>query len=274
MLKYIHDPSTDMHRDMANELYALDNPPVSWWKTKGPKGGYNVRFAAKSFFVFAEFYGDYFMHCAPRLWDAIDKFDMHAPDGTPMREHLKRKGIHKLGACDPDGSSLPGTYELHVKRVEDDFWNSRFAVYSQWKKSWYERYQRLGYFDMLTGFRVQGYHKRNDVINYAIQGSAAHCLIWALMTIQGHLNRYKMRTKIIGAIHDSILSDIYEKEEQDYLNLCHDVMTKQLPEQWKWIITPLEIEPELSPVDGNWYQKEEWVRSGGGLWTSKTALAV
>ena len=66
-----------------------------------------------------------------------------------------------------------------------------------------------------------------------------------------------MKTLVVGQIHDSIVADVPESELGDYLHLANDVMTRQLPRVWKWIITPLEIEAEVSPLNGCWADKKE-----------------
>jgi len=144
-----------------------------------------------------------------------------------------------------------------LKEVEDDFWNNRFRVYGQWKKDWWEAFIRKGYFDTLTGFRIGGYLNRKECINYPVQGTAFHWLLWSLIRIQKLLNKYKMKSLIIGQIHDSIVGDVHKKERQNYLEICRQVMTVDVRKHWPWIIVPLSIEAEVAPLNGNWYEKEE-----------------
>jgi DNA polymerase I-like protein with 3'-5' exonuclease and polymerase domains len=66
-----------------------------------------------------------------------------------------------------------------------------------------------------------------------------------------------MKSKIIGQIHDSIVLDLTPDELPDVLRLCHDIMTIKLREEWDWITVPLEVEFELTPVDGAWFLKKE-----------------
>lgn len=285
MLEYIEDPSKDMHRDMAAECYMIDPKQVS-------KG---ARYCAKNMFVFPQFYGSFYVDCAKALWEAIDRMSLTLEGGihtkiegsgthpknmnearqtsgpTPpysLKQHLASKGIKKLGACDPSQKPLPGTFEHHIKQVEDRFWNKRFPTYAQWKKTWWNSYQKGGGFSTLTGFRIDGLYGRNDVINYPVQGSAFHCLLWSLIRIQSLLRKRKMQTLVVGQIHDSIIADVPVEELQDYLTLAKRVMTVSLPKVWKWIITPLDVEAEVTPVGGNWFEKKEWVEKNG-LWVEK-----
>ncbi len=233
LIEYICDPTKDMHRDMAAECYLLDEDQV----TK------ETRFYAKNQFVFPEFYGSYWKKVAPKLWDVIDRFGLKTVDGVPLKEHLGGNGIDDYEE-----------FERHIEEVERDFWENRFPDYARWKVDWYKRYQRKGGFRMLTGFRVDGVYRRNDVINYPVQGAAFHCLLWSLVRIVKWIGKEKMRSKVIGQIHDSIVADVHRDELDDYLAKVEEVMTRDIRREWPWIIVPLEIEAEVSET--NWYEKE------------------
>ena len=191
------------------------------------------------------------------MWNAVIARKIKTNDGVSLIKHLRRKGIIELGDCDPEKSPRKNTFEKHMKEVEDDFWNRRFKVYKQWKKDWYYAYLKKGYFDTLTGFRIEGWYDRKQVINYPPQGSAFHWLLWSLIRIQKLLNKYNMRSLIIGQIHDSIVSSVYKRELRNYLEICQQVMTVDIRKYWDWIIVPLRIEAEAAPVDKSWYDKVE-----------------
>jgi len=246
MIKYIQNPKLDLHRDMGAQCYKVKKGQVTW----------GIRDCGKNRFVFAEFYGDWYITRAPDLWGAIKTMNLKVEDtGCDLYSHLETKGIYELGDCDPDKEPREGTFEKHIKEVEYDFWNRRFRVYNQWKKDWYNKYLKLGYFDTLTGFRIESVLNRKQVINYGIQGSAFHWLLWCLIKIQRILNKYKMKSFIIGQIHDSIVSDVHKDEMKDYLDIVKQVIYEDIRKHWKWIIVPLVVECEMSPVDGNWYEK-------------------
>lgn len=244
MLEYIEDPSKDLHREMASECYMVGEDQVSK----------EMRFYAKNQFVFPEFYGSYYAQCAPNLWEAVDRFGLRLADGRSLREHLDEIGMLELGACS-GGQPAVHTFESHVQEVEADFWGRRFPVYARWKKNWWEQYQRNGDFRMLTGFRVDGVYKRNDVINYPVQGAAFHCLLWSLIKLVKWLARSKMRTVIVGQIHDSIVADVHRSELGDYLAKAKRVMTEEIRKAWRWIIVPLVVEAEVG--EENWWEKKE-----------------
>ena len=249
MIDYIKDETKDMHRDMAMQLYFLE------------KGQVNkpIRHAAKNKFVFPQFYNDWYIACARALWEAIDRSKLTV-DGRSLREHLLDHGMTGLGALDPEQKPRKGTFEKHVQDVEHDFWGRRFKEYAQWKKRWYEAYLKKGYFTTLTGFRIAGAMKRNEVINYPIQGSAFHCLLWILIQTQAELRRRKMRTRIVGQVHDSMVADVPVEELDVYLAMVEQIATVQLPAYWKWIIVPMEMESAVCPLGTSWYDKREIVR--------------
>lgn len=252
MITYIEDPTKDMHRDMAMQIYMLTQEQV----TK------QIRHAAKNKFVFPQFYGDWYLTCAKALWDEIDRSKLVLPDGTPLKEHLRKKGITSLGQTtkDSDGKypkPVKGTFVYHLQQVENDFWKRRFKKYGKWKDDWYDAYLKKGYFDTYTGFRVGGVMRRNEVINYPVQGAAFHCLLWSLIRIQRELKRRKMRTKIVGQIHDSMVADVHLDELDEYLELVREVTNDWITQEYKWIVVPLVIECEISPIGGTWYHKRE-----------------
>ena len=165
-----------------------------------------MRYCGKNMFVFPQFYGDFYINNARAMWEAIDAMG-HEVDGVPLKQYLKRKNILRLGACDAKQQPANGTFEKHIKKVEMDFWQKRFKVYNQWKRKWWDKYLENGGFPTLTGFRIDGVMGRNDVINYPVQGSAFHCLLWSLIQLNRWLRKNKMRSKIVGQIHDSIVAD-------------------------------------------------------------------
>jgi len=238
MLEYIHDPSKDMHRDMGCELYVLSLDEI-----KNSK----ARYSAKNAFVFPEFYGSYYKQTANDLWKNIDKLELvNMVTGQSLKTHLKKKGIRNYSA-----------FERHVQKVEDKFWNDRFPVYTQWKEEQIKFYNTRGYVDLLTGFRCSGIMRKNQVINFPVQGVAFHCLLWDLIQVNDILKREKWRTKIVGQIHDEIVADVYEPECKDFIALVHRVMCHSIRRHWDWIITPLDVEVKSTEVDGTWNDRKE-----------------
>ena len=245
-ISYITNPGKDMHRDIAAQIYMLKPEDVSK----------DVRYGAKNKFVFPQFYGDFYVSCARALWDWIEKGKLAGPEGIPLKKHLKRKGITSLGACDPEQDPEPGTFEHHVRSIEKDFWGWRFKIYGKWKRDWYDAYLKNGYFDLLTGFRIYGHWTRNQANNLPIQGAAFHCLLWSLIQIVRRLRRYKLKSRVVGQIHDSLIGDVRIDELRDYLSIVEEVTTRNLPKHWPWLVVSPEIEYELSPPGKSWFEKQ------------------
>lgn len=239
----------DMHRDRAKELFLLTDEELGP-TDKDP--GKLVRYVGKNKFVFAQFYGSYFQQNAPDLWDAISLYDLRTAQGISLYEHLASKGIKWLGACDPELKPKRGTYEYHVKEVEEAMW-SRYKDYAQWKKDWYAQYLREGGVNSLTGFRMEGLFRRNQILCDVNQGSAFHCLLWATIRIQRAFRKYKMKSLIVDQVHDSILVDAHKKERRAVVEIMHKYAVEDIARHWPWIIIPLQMEFEVA--EPNWYEK-------------------
>jgi len=235
LIKYVTDESTDMHRDTAADL----------WKLKKSEVTKEIRFYAKNQWVFPEFYGDWFGSCARNLWDICIDFKLDS--GETLRQHLKRKGIKNYSA-----------FENNCKKAEDIFWNKRFPGYKQWKKDINRSYRKLGYIDNYFGFEMSGYLTDKQCTNINIQGCAFLCLLWTLIELMKEIEKRKLKTRIIGQIHDSIINDLYPPEEEEIIYLIDDIGTKRIREEFDWIIVPLKIDHEITKINGSWYEKEDY----------------
>ena len=245
MMKYIQTDPGRMHLDMAARCYMLPNKRVSE----------RIRYWGKSGFVFPQFYGDYYIDCAQMMWNAIGREKLETADGVPLKRHLREQGITGLGRCDPKKRPVAGTFEKHIQDVEYDFWHKVFKVYDQWRKDWWESYQETGGFDLLTGFYIEGFYGRNDVINYPIQGTAFHFLLWSLIQLVRRLR--KMQSLVVGQIHDSIVGDVHRDEFDDYVMCARQIMTKDIRKHWCWINVPLTVDVEAAPEGKSWWHKEK-----------------
>ena len=249
MLKYIEDPTTDMHSDMAKQIFKITK-----FDSHLPEHKY-LRSAAKNSFVFPQFYGDYFKGCAESLrkWIKLSKGKWRMDQGVLLpgacyiSNHMIGKGINSFNA-----------FENHIKEVENDFWNNRFKVYQKWKDKWLREYQKNGYFQMYTDFKCTGVMRKNEVINYPVQGAAFHCLLWSFIQVDKLIVELGMDTRLVGQIHDEMLLDVNPDEVEQITRLIHKVMTQDLPKKWNWINVPLEVDAEICPVDGSWAEKEEY----------------
>ncbi len=251
MMKYIKDPKSDMHRDMAQQVYELKtyDPSITGHKV--------LRSAAKNGFVFPQFYGDYYRNCAISMacnWGKLPDGRWKPGQGIPLGDGSLSD--HLLG----QGHKSLEQFADHVQRIEKDFWGRRFRVYARWKEKTWEQYQRTGYVELLTGFRCGGLMAYNDVTNYPIQGAAFHCLLKAFVLADRELRARKFKTRLIGQIHDEMILDVWPPELDEVGELLLDVMTQQVPEEWPWIVVPLTVDMEVSPVDGSWQEMGSYVR--------------
>lgn len=245
LVKYIKE-NGDMHMDMAREVYKLDPDAQA-------KDHKDARYCAKNKFVFPEFYGSYFRDCSRNLWEAIDIMSLKVGD-VPMGKWLKSKGVRGPGNF--DGDPLPGTFEHHVKKVEERFWQ-KFKVYKAWKERWIRDYEKNGGYKLLSGFAINGVFRRNEIINGAIQGTAFHCLLYILIEFQAWLQKYKMKTRIVGQIHDSMECDFHKAELEDCLHYLHWLISVKMPRHWPWLVVPMELEAEIAPDGKSWFHKKK-----------------
>ena len=249
LIKYVSDPTTDMHRDMACQIFKLDE-----FNKEDPTHQV-LRQAAKNGFVFPQFYGDYYRNCAVNTackWGELPQSRWKEGQGIKMNggflsDHFISKGIKSFNA-----------YVEHLKKIETDFWQNRFSEYSDWKDRWWSVYRKYGYIDFLTGFRCSGVMDKKQVCNYPGQGSAFHCLLWSLTRADEVMQEEQWDTNIIGQIHDSILFDVHPDELEHVAEIVQDITTKQLPEFWKWIIVPLSVDMEITEVDEPWSEKKKY----------------
>jgi len=230
MIKYIEDPSNDMHRDTAADIFMKKADEVTKSERQIGKNG----------FVFPAFYGSTAKSIAPAIWEDIEK-------DPELRNHLKNKGIKNFSK-----------FQSHIENVEDIFWNERFSEYRDWKQRLWKKYQKTGFVDMHTGFRAYGPMDFTKVTNYPIQGPAFHCLLFTLINMQNKLNSgFCPRSKIIGQIHDSLVCDVHPDEVADFDKYVKIIGTKMIRKRWPWIIVPLTIEKEMGDVNGDWTTLKE-----------------
>lgn len=247
MVEYCKDPTSDIHGDMAAELFMIDDFNKSIPHHK------RLRSAAKNGFVFPELYGDYYKNCAINLacnWGKLPDGRWSKGQGIEygdvnLSDHLISKGLKSLSQ-----------YTDYVKEVEDKFFN-KFSKHARYMKNTMSKYQREGYVELYTGFRCSGEMTKNMVLNYPIQGSAFHCLLWSFIELDRLMVKEGWRTRLVGQIHDSIILDAHPDELDYVLKTVRRVTCEDLLRAWPWIIVPLDIEAEICEVDESWYHKKE-----------------
>ena len=232
----------DPHRDMAALVFACEPDEV----TKV------MRQETKNKFVFPILYGSWWKSCAPSLWEVAQNTEFK---GKPLVEHLKTQGIERLGDLD-NNKPEPGTFLYHMAQCEKIYTKEKFRRCFAVQEAAYKYYRENGEVKFTTGFTASGVMSRNDVYNWRIQGPAFHCLLWAIIRIEKTLRKKKMRSLIVGQIHDSIIADVRPNELEDYLKISNYYMTKAIRKEWKWLSVPMAIEAEVTPIDTPWTQKQ------------------
>lgn len=242
MIDYASNPDKDIHRDMAAECYDCPREQVSK----------QMRFFAKNQFVFPTLYGSYFVNTSANLLKVAPELQL--ADETPLLEHLAACGIGGGGESEGERlDSARAAMEDHVQGVERRFMH-RFPKFAADRDRWWELYQKRGWFELMSGFVVQGVYSKNFVYNCPIQGPAFHILLWSLIHLVKELRQRRAKSLVVGQIHDSILIDAHRSELEKVIRLAKRIMTEDVREHWSWIATPLEIEAEVG--ERNWYEKK------------------
>lgn len=242
MLAYASDPSLDIHRDMAAECYLLERDQV----TKDARG------FSKNKFVFPTLYGSWYKNTGDDLWTFIERAHLTKKDGTGLYEHLASKGIH-----------TKEQFIEHVKKVEYDF-NKKFPTWSEAKTKWWDDYLKKGEFPLMTGFVCRGIYSYNFLMNAPIQGPSFHLMLWSVTQLDRWLIKNKMKSMVIGQIHDSIALDCHKSELQDVLDATKRIMAYDVRRHWSWVQTPLEVEIDVSFT--NWFEKRPIRENNEGMW--------
>jgi uracil-DNA glycosylase family 4 len=227
LIKYLLDPTADMHKASASDCFLLDLDDVSK----------SLRGEVKGKFVFAEFYGSYYKQVAVDLWETAKTHD--------LVQHLWDKGIRTFS-----------DFERHIQEAERILWEDRFPVHDAWRKSQWKFYQKHGYVELLSGFRAYGPMKRNNTFNTPVQGAGFHILLWTMNQVNKKILKLD-HSKLIGEIHDSCVMDMHDSETDliDYWYWLYG--TQKVREHFDWIIVPLIVEKEQSDVDGSWATMNE-----------------
>ena len=247
LIHYLKDKNSDMHLDMAKQIFMFDE-----LDRKIPIHAV-LRQAAKNGFVFPQFYGDYYGNNSLYLSDWVKLpqegrwkkgMGLLLPDGDYTSDHFINHGIKSFD-----------DFTEHLKQVEDDFWNRRFKAYHKWRLNQVNQYRKKGYLKMFTGFTCSGTMRRNEIMNYPIQGSAFHCLLFTFIRLDEIMREEKWDSKLIGQIHDCIVVDAHPDEIDHVEETARKIIKEELPAKWKWIIIPLDISVDRYEVDSPWVNK-------------------
>jgi DNA polymerase I len=213
-----------------------------------------LRSATKNGFFFPELYGSWYKNCAEGLaceWGKLSKSFWGRGEGIKFRDanlsdHFRNEGIRSFD-----------DFTENVKQVEREFWR-KYYMYKEWKERLWKDYQTHGFIRTKTGFALRGVMDLRKVINSPIQGSAFHCLLWSFIQITKAQMREHWDTVPVGQIHDSIVFDVNPNELSNVVNIVECIMCNDVRQHWPWIVTPLEVDFELSPVDKSWAEKKPY----------------
>ena len=227
-IEYQTEGGGDMHKDAAAEILKLNKDEVAK----------QIRQATKGVWTFAQFYGSYYVSCAKKGWEEYPL--LVDADGNP----LKVRGI-EIGDYLNKTFGNYKSFENHLKKFQDKFWNEWFKVYTKWKDDVCDFYIKNGYVETPLGFRFKGLMDRNKCTNYPIQGSSFHLLLYTIIEVHRILKKKKMKTLIIGQIHDSLVLDIPIDEIKKVAKILKKVVGS-LHKKHKWMDFPMGLDFEIS----------------------------
>ena len=228
LIAYILDEKTDMHRDSATDVFFIPGEKVSKM----------ARFFAKNGFVFANFYGSSAKSAARDLWKILPEiFDT---DNVPVFDYLAEQDIYDYS-----------DFEEHIVDVQERFWK-KFKVFKEWQKETVKEYETNGFIESKHGFRRRGVLGYNEIINTKIQGSAFLFLLRAAIEVNKISKKELWKSKVIGQIHDSLLSSIAVEEKSHVTQTIRYVMEDKIREWYPWVCVPMVAEFEATEPNGTW----------------------
>lgn len=257
MMAYASDESKDIHRDLAARLFLCNASEVSK----------AARSCAKNQNTFPTLYGSWWKKMAAGIWTYIEQNQVKiGPKGQeiPAKDWLAKKGVDRLGDCDPKEGPQNGTFEHVVKEVEEWFMGT-FPVFAKKKEAWYDSYRKHCGFPLLTGFWCGGLYSKNFCMNAPIQGPAFHCLLWSLIQLQKWITRKGLTTKIVAQIHDCLLLDGPRSELQRVLTKARKIMVEDIRKVWDWVIISLKAEVDVVDEGKTWWDKRPYY-CVDGIW--------
>jgi DNA polymerase I-like protein with 3'-5' exonuclease and polymerase domains len=153
--------------------------------------------------------------------------------------------------------AVPEWDERRVKEVERIFW-ADLPDLKKWQNANADHYHRLGWVEMMTGFRLRfgrsGALSFNQLCNMPIQGAAFHRLLLTMILSDYQMKLRGLRSHIIGQIHDSIVSDVAEEEQDEVISIQTEIARSSLFE-WDRAV-PWDVEVKIGPNMHDWKEIE------------------
>ncbi len=238
LIDYV-EKNFDMHLQEASNIFKLGESRVSD----------DLRHFGKNGFVFPEIYGSWYENCAKNIWKACNDLQLKTKDGQDIFDHMLSVGLI-------NNREDLGSFILHLEVVEADFWD-RFKFVKKWQNKVVADYIKKGYLELATGFRCYGYMGKKELCNYPIQGPAFHCMLYSLIRLNDFLFDKDLKAKIIAHIHDNLIFDTPAKEKRILYNESIKIATKEIREDWRWIIVPLALDFSETDVNSSWFNKRK-----------------
>jgi DNA polymerase-1 len=207
---------------LINELNNGMDPHGIWAEYLGIS-----RFDAKNAFVFPLIYGSY--------WKSIHK-------------EIRFRGYTDVSI-------------ERVQSAEKKFWD-KYHYAKEWQERLIRNYYQTGYVETYLGFKRRGILTRNQIVNYPIQATCFHMLVWSYMVLDKIQEQEGWETLQIGQIHDENLFRLKSEELTHVGRTVERVMTKDILEEFDWINVPPIAEFSISYPEGTWavmkkFTKEE-----------------
>lgn len=100
-------------------------------------------------------------------------------------------------------------------------------------------------------------HGFRQSFNFLIQSSASQLVIYGLAKFYEELQKRKMKSRILGAVHDSIEADIYPGEAIDFYRLIKYCFETYCMETLPWLICPMRIDLDMGTSWGSCIEMED-----------------
>jgi DNA polymerase I-like protein with 3'-5' exonuclease and polymerase domains len=189
------------------------------------------RFDAKNGFVFPLIYGSY--------WKSIHR-------------ELQYRGYKNIS-------------EELVRIAEDKFWE-KYNYAKEWQNRLIYDYYKKGYVETFLGFKRRGVLRKNQIVNFPIQATCFHCLVWSYRRLSEIQFLEEWKTTQRGQIHDENLFKLWPTELAHVGRTIERVMVDELMERYDWINVPPIAEFAISKIGGSWakmYQFTQELKEDG-----------
>lgn len=231
------DEGIDPHLYWAHKVFITD---PSWDKNKlKEEFGEDLRYGGKNGWFFPVVYGSQPEIRSKALWND------YVVVNPKLSGHLFSKGISNLE-----------DYEFHINNVYNEFFNT-FPGIKDYQEKVKRLYKNNGFISTFMGFQYSGYMDLEDLVNYRIQGTCFHWLLWSYIESMKMFEERSFLSKMWGQIHDEILFYIHPNEEREVIERVTNIMINKIRKVFEWINVPLNVEWSLSEVNGNWANMEE-----------------